>query len=649
MARSFSFFVLLACLLVGLLSGGAVLAQESGDFTSGVKLYQDGEYGEAIAALEKATQADPKQETAWYYLGLAKLKQRDYEGALAALTRAVEIAPGRAGTRLAIGELYETQNAYQEAVRVYQEELRYRRGRDVLPVMNAMGRALYLAGRPGDAVVPLQKVVGENPRFVEALYYLGLSDHALRDYGGAVKCFRSALDTMQEWQDLVHRVARMREAAQQGDVTSQEQRRLGEAEEKLAQDYGYAQVFGTELRLWPTLNKALGDTYLAQKEWTAARNAYRKALDKEQLGDPSDPDALTRIARAFLADARAVFTDEGALFQAIGVLDDAINTAKTAQEKNANYAPAHNVMGEIYLFQAKTYITRPELSVTSHTCEDALKEFDAALKADPNSISAMSNAAECLLLLDKPDEARQHLNKALTLEPKRAALHAQMAQVLLAQEDADGALQEAQTAISLNKNCADALNTAGKVYMYYREDLGEAIQHFSQAVTADPTRWESSVNLGLAFFQMESWYRARREFRKALDMIPTAAIANTAQQQAYLYYLIARTYHQTGMYEQEVDALNEALGRFPTHMDTLRQLALAYQAQKKYRAAEQVLQQALDLSSGAQDDVDINLQLGVMYEKEGRPHEAVTAYTAALAADPNSLAAASALQRLQSH
>jgi tetratricopeptide (TPR) repeat protein len=183
--------------------------------------------------------------------------------------------------------------------------------------------------------------------------------------------------------------------------------------------------------------------------------------------------------------------------------------------------------------------------------------------------------------------------------------------------------------------------------MYFRDDLGEATDYFSRAVAADPRRWDSYVNLGLAFYQMESWYRARREFQAGLELIPKAVIANTAQQQAYLYYLIARTYHSTGMYDQEIEALNEALGRFPTHLDTLRQLATAYEAQRKFRAAQQVLEDALNASNGPNDDAEINVQLGSMLEREGKPHEAIAAYSAALKADPNSVAAQQGLARLQ--
>ena len=114
----------------------------------------------------------------------------------------------------------------------------------------------------------------------------------------------------------------------------------------------------------------------------------------------------------------------------------------------------------------------------------------------------MSNIAECLLLTGKVEEARDQLNKALTLQPKRDDLHAQMAQVLLALEQPDEAANEAHTAMALNKKNVEALNAAGMVHMYYRDDLGEATEYFSRAVAADPQRWESYVNLGLSLIHI---------------------------------------------------------------------------------------------------------------------------------------------------
>jgi tetratricopeptide (TPR) repeat protein len=637
---------MILCLLGCLLPVVLAVAQED-PFNVGVQQYQDGQYQAAAKAFEEATTAHPDFESAWYYLGVVRLKLLDYEGALAAFQKAVDLAPARPGTRLMVGQIYESQHAYAEAIKVYQDELHYRRGKDILPVLNALGRANYLAEKYPDAITALEKVITEDPRYVEALYTLGLSHAARHNHTQAVKYYDLAGTALEEWRKLVTRLARLRTLQTKGSITPAQQREIGSVQEKLAQDYGRAQIFGTDLGLWPALNKARGQSMLALQQWSAARNSYRKALDKEQLGSPSDADAYALMALALLAQAENVFMEESQLFQMIDILKDAEKQAQEAIKKNAASAPAHNALGAIYLFQAKTYTTKPELKITSHSCEDALKELDEALKLDPNYVPAMRNRAECLLLTDKAEDARDQLHAALALQPKNAALHAQLAQVLLALEMPDEALQESQTALLLDRKNVEALNAAGTVYMYYRDSLGEATDYFARAVAADPRRWESYVNLGLAFYQMESWYRARREFNSALARIPTATVANTALQQAYLYYLVARTYHATGMYEQEVAALNEALGRYPTHLDTLRQLAVAYEALRKYRAAEQVLGEALKAAQNNQEEADINVQLGQMLEKEGRPHEAIAAYSAAIQADPNTLAAKEGLERLQ--
>lgn len=633
--------------LVSCLLPVALLYAQADNFTEGVRQYQAGEYQQAATAFEQATAANPDFESAWYYLGLVRLKLQDYESALAAFQKAVDLAPARPGTRLLVGQIYESQSAFDEAIKVYQDELRYRRGKDILGVLNALGRATYRAGRYPEAMAILERVISEDPKYVESLYYLGLCHAARGNDTQAVKYYDIAGTVLSDWHKLVVRLGRLRQLQTKGSTTPQQQREIGSVEERLAQEFGRAQDFGTTLGLWPALNKVRGNSLLGLKQWSASRNAYRAARDKDQLGNPSDADAFTLISQALLAQAKSVFMDDNQLFQMIEILKDAEKEAGEAIKKNAAYAPAHNALGEIYLFQTKTYTTKPELNITSHSPDDAIKEFREALKYDPNYVRAMSNLAECLLLTNKAEEARDQLNQAITLQPKRDDLHAQLAQVLIALEMPDEALQEAQTALALNKKSVEGLNAAGTIYMYYRDDLGEATDHFSRAVAADPRRWESYVNLGLAFYQMESWYRARKEFKNALDRIPTATVANTALQQAYLYYLIARTYHATNMYDQEIASLSEALGRYPSHLQTLRQLAVAYEAQRKFQAAQQVLEDALKAAQSDQEEAEVNVQLGQMLEKQGRPHEAIAAYSAALEKDPNSLTAKESLQRLQ--
>ena len=307
------------CLFACLLPLALAQAQED-RFTEGVRQYQDGQYQEAAKAFEEATTANPDFESAWYYLGVCRLKLLDYEGALAAFQKAVDLAPARPGTRLMVGQIYESQHVYDEAVKVYQDELRYRRGKDILPVLNALGRASYYAGQYPEAIATLEKVVTEDDKYVEAFYTLGLAQAARKNDTQAVKYFDTAGTTLEEWRRLVTRLARLRTLQAKGGITPQQEREIGSVDEQLAQDYGRAQDFGTELGLWPALNKARGNSLVALKEWAAARNSYRKALDKEQLGSPSDADAYTLMSLGLLALAKSVFMVDSLLYQMIDLL-----------------------------------------------------------------------------------------------------------------------------------------------------------------------------------------------------------------------------------------------------------------------------------------------------------------------------------------
>ncbi len=616
-------------------------AQAGRDFTDGVQLFQDGQYERAINALQAVVKATPELESGWYYLGRAHLKMPtpDFKAALEAFQHAVELNPQRPGIRLYVGEIYESQGAYEEALQVYQEELRLRRGRDVEDVNMALGRVYYLKGDYNKAIATFSDLARAEPLHVECLYYLGLAETAAGMHEQAIEHFKKAAQLCQEYQSLHNRLKK-------GEINVVEQRRKGLTEEYLAQKYGNAQRFVSDLHLWPKLNRAWGDACFKARQWPQARSAYRRCLDLEQGGNPADAEPYTLVGVAYLTDAEEIFYRDGMLFQCIGVVDAALESVAEALKKNENYYPAHNAQGEIYLFQARTYVTMPELKVESHTYEDALEAFGKALELQDDYVPAMHNLGITLTEVGQFSEAVAVLEKAVELAPDNAAVRASVAKAYLGQEQAMKALEEAQTALSLDPRNYEGLLVAGLVDFYYRDRMSSATDYFSRAIEAEPTRPDAYLELGNAYFQMESWYRARHEYMKALERIPDAIIANTAQDRAHVNFLIAYTYHHGNMYDKEIDYLNEALALQPAYVDALRQIARAYEADDQYRAAEVALQTALEGSPDETVDGQIYVQLGQMYERKGRPHDAIAAYTAALNADDTNYEAQQGLKRL---
>jgi len=82
--------------------------------------------------------------------------------------------------------------------------------------------------------------------------------------------------------------------------------------------------------------------------------------------------------------------------------------------------------------------------------DQALAEFEAALRIDPNYASAHNNAALALTELRRSDEAKQHLIEALRIHPDNPNAHANLAILLEGAGDISGARQHYEQAVRLN-------------------------------------------------------------------------------------------------------------------------------------------------------------------------------------------------------
>ena len=626
----------------------AAQQQPSGDFVAGLNALNAADYQDAMARLQKTVQAQPGNEAAHYYLGVANFHLEQYPEALAAFREAEHLAPARPGVRLYIGHIYARQGAFDEAITAYEEELAKLYGPQRADALVALGSTLAQADRLRQARETLAQAVYYDPKYVEALYYYGHVFLQLDQPEQALEQFEKAREVVQEWNDKMIRLGRL---------SPEEARRQQTTEESVAQEYGRAETFAQELMLWPNLNKAIGDAYMAQGEWTEARNAYRRALRRDELGNPSDPDVYVRIGRALLEDAREMFYEEGLLFSAIPMTKEAVGSAEKALELDANFAPAHELLGEAYALQASTYASDPDRNIVSHTLQDALAEFDKALTQDLQSVRAMVSMARTYLdraerlapgsaeVLTTLREADRLIRDALELAPDNTTLYVQMARLAILQENYEAALETAQYALELKPDDVAGLNAAG-LAAYYMNDLPKAIRYFTEAIRINPKYAQSYTNLGNAFFQIQSWYRARRQYKKALERMPEAVLANTAYQRAYMYYMIGLCYHETQDYDHEVKALNDALALDSTYFDAYRQLGRAYLARRDYRASRRVLEIAIQNAPSDPQAADVHTQIGEVCEVEGDTHAAVVAYSAALEVDPNNPVAAAAISRL---
>jgi len=626
------------------LLAGLAQAQDAGpapnaDFIAGVNLVRDQQYQEAASKLQAATASQPNLEAAWYYLGVAQYNLGNLQEAVAAFQKAIDLRSARPETRIYIGRIYEQLGAYDEAIKVYGEELRLRinTANETAEVYNALTRAYFLAGKYRPAGEAGYQATRLDDNYVEALYDWARAEDALGNYSHAEKLFVQAKDILTKWSDLQTRLQRLTEQ-KRADPTI--------TEEKVAQEYGRAEEFGTKLGLWPALNRALGMAYIHDRKFAQARNAFRSSMDAAERGNPQDEDGTTLVGVAYYKEGLDLLFKQDVLFEAVSAFQAAVKSINEALKKNPDWAPAHNALGEIYLTEAQTFISDPARGITSHTYDEAVTELKKAIELDPQYVDAMLNLAKAYYAQAQYDEALQQLGDAIRRAPNRADLHAALALTYVGLEKYDEARDEARAALQLDHKQIPAYNALG-LAAYYQGRLGQAAEYFTKAVELDSTQHQSHTNLGLAYFQMHSWTRSRAELNQALKYLPQAVITNTAIQRSYLYYLVALTYSSTGIHDQAIAALNQALALDPTYFEALRQLARDYLAQKDYRAADRALRRALQQSPGPTEDAEVLAQLGLVHEAAGEPHQALAAYSEAITKDPNNLQAQDGFTRLQ--
>ncbi len=138
---------------------GASPAPQDGSFEQATRLMQQGKNDDALALLDSIAAAEPARRGVLRQIGIANYRKGDFLKAAVSFKKALDEDPGD-----------------NEAVQL-------------------MGLSYYLAGRPAEAIGPLEKVQTWYPSAnVDAAYILGICYIQTKDYSSARKAFAKMFD-----------------------------------------------------------------------------------------------------------------------------------------------------------------------------------------------------------------------------------------------------------------------------------------------------------------------------------------------------------------------------------------------------------------------------------------------------------------------
>lgn len=376
---------------------------------------------------------------------------------------------------------------------------------------------------------------------------------------------------------------------------------------RLRLDMGKRDVLAAQKGLAELLEKHPGDASVwklkgdfarsVNPDAEAALSAYRKAIEL----DPTDLDAHS--------DAMVLLFDKGDL--------DAVASQLAKMKAVAGKLP------QTLFFEARLDFRRGNLAATRAALQQVLRRA-------PDYAPALELAGATELGLGATAQARAFLTKAIQSSPQRAVARRLLAQSLLASGDADTALTTLQPLLAVND--ARSLSLAGDAYVV-KGQFDQASKLYARAIKLNPDDVRSRTALAAAEVQ-------RGDVDKGLTELAAISAVDRGSK-ADLAIAIANL--ASGKFAPALAAIDVIEKKQPKEpfAANLRGRALLMKGDKP--AARASFEKALAIRASYYPAAS---NLAAMDLADQHPEDAKRRFTTLLAADPKSVPALLALERI---
>ncbi len=172
-------------------------------------------------------------------------------------------------------------------------------------------------------------------------------------------------------------------------------------------------------------------------------------------------------------------------------------------------------------------------------------------------------------------------------QEKEAEFHYKMGISYLNEGNIQLAYVQFQKAYQINPDNKDVLHSLGLVY-FQIEEYDRAKEFYLKALSIDPMFSEVHNNLGILYLRLNQLNEAERSFKMAL----TNPLYQTPEK---AYYNLGNTYYRMGRFESSVDSFTDALRRSPSFYPAYYGLALAYNKIGRYGESSIAITKAIEM------------------------------------------------------
>jgi len=652
----------------------------------GQEYYAKGDYAKAGVEFRNALQIQPNNGMARFAAGEVAEKLERYPQAVGLYQSVIDVDPDNAEARVKLSRLLVLGGLPDKALEViepglakhpddpdllaYRAAVRVQRNNETEAIADAE-RALQLAPnneeaiavraglyrRTGDfarAKTLVSGAAGRQPDSVSLHEMLADLCELTGDQAGAEQQLRELVRLKP--QELEHR-DRLAVFYAHADRLDEAQRTLEEAVSALPRSSS------AKLRLVQFLTSRRGK---AQGEEAIRRFIARSPRDYElQIGFA---DLLQRSGDNAGASSqyRSVLEHDGTGPQGLVARDRLAALAFDA----GNYEEARKLTGEV-LAQSPgdgdALLMAGRLALVKGDATAAIRDFRAVLRDRPQLIEVHRLLARAYLANREPALAEETLRVAVDAAPKDAAARLELGQVLLQSGHAEGAVAVLEQGVRDAPQIASLRVALVRAYLV-KGDYAAARRAADDLHTLRPESAAGPYLAGLAAEGMNQPQEARRQYQQALALEPgnLDVLSATAQllqrtgegpkavallkgavvhkpDDPMLLNLLGEFYLANSNLAQADTTLTRATAVAPRWWIPLRNLALVKVAQKDTAGAIAAYQAAIKAAPG---EPQPTVELALLYERHGRPDDAIGVYEAFHRANPSAQAAANNLAML---
>lgn len=325
---------------------------------------------------------------------------------------------------------------------------------------------------------------------------------AAKEYDAALAAFREALARDSTHVEAMREIATLYTRAKRPAEAAEWLARIAAAEPSAANDV------------------TAGDALFAAKQFAAARDAYRRAVQAD-----------SSLTAARIGLARSAFET--------GDREEALGAYRSLRDAPGLTAHDHESMGRVLLDQ-KDYAAardayRRALSIDSTLVDayfyagytflaeknyrHAIPLFEKRIAADTTSAAAYANLGLCYLQVGDRPRGIEMLERAARLRPDDAQSRTWLAQAYAMQSSWGKAVKEYRAALEIDAQNAEAWRWLGYCLLN-QEQPQEAIQALLKADALEPRNAQGLVWLAQGYGLVGQLDKSEATFQKALDIDP---------------------------------------------------------------------------------------------------------------------------------